>query len=75
MTIEHYDPKFINNNPWQTRSREPDVAYIQELALVPFMLGRGTDKTVSQIWSESSIMNNLLPPGDVDYVDGETREV
>jgi ParB/RepB/Spo0J family partition protein len=32
MTTEHYDPKFINNNPWQTRSREPDPAYIQELA-------------------------------------------
>jgi ParB/RepB/Spo0J family partition protein len=33
MTIEHYDPKFINNNPWQTRSRETDVVYIQELAM------------------------------------------
>src|SRR4030042_3627952 len=32
MTIEHYDPKHIKNNPWQTRSREPDPAYIEELA-------------------------------------------
>ena len=32
MTIDHYDPKFIDNNPWQTRAREPDADYIQELA-------------------------------------------
>lgn len=44
-------------------------------ALVPFMIGAGTDKTLSQLWSESSIMNNLLPPGDEEFVDGEAREV
>jgi hypothetical protein len=43
-------------------------------ALVPFMLGQG-DKTVSQMWSESSIMNNLLPPGQEEFVEGEAREV
>jgi hypothetical protein len=32
-------------------------------ALVPFMLGQG-DKTLSQMWSESAVMKNLLPPGD-----------
>ena len=44
-------------------------------ALVPFMLGQGTDKTISQLWSESSIMDNLLPSGDEEFVDGEVREV
>jgi hypothetical protein len=45
-------------------------------ALVPFMLGRGTDKTISQLWSESPIMNQLLPPGeDEGFVEGETREL
>jgi hypothetical protein len=43
-------------------------------ALVPFMLAPG-DKTISQLWSESSIMNNLLPPGDEDFVEGEVTEV
>lgn len=32
MSIEHYDPKFIENNPWQTRQREPDAEYIKDLA-------------------------------------------
>jgi hypothetical protein len=43
-------------------------------ALVPFMLGQG-DKTLSQMWSESSIMQNLLPPGEDEFVEGEAREV
>lgn len=44
-------------------------------ALVPFMLGSGTDKTISQLWSESPAMNNLLPPGNEDLIDGEFEEV
>jgi hypothetical protein len=43
-------------------------------ALVPFMLGQG-DKTLSQMWSESSVMQNLLPPGEDEFVDGEATEV
>lgn len=40
-------------------------------ALVPFMLGPGK-KTISELWTESSIMNNLLPPGDDgDFIEGE----
>lgn len=39
-------------------------------ALVPFMLGKG-DKTLSQMWSDSPAMNNLLPPGEEDFVEGE----
>jgi len=33
MTIEHYDPKHIKNNPWQTRQRETDAEHIKDLAL------------------------------------------
>ena len=43
-------------------------------ALVPFMLGPGK-KTISELWAESSIMNNLLPPGEEDFVEGEAREI
>lgn len=41
--------------------------------LMPFMLARD-DLTISQLWSETSLMNNLLPPGDHDFVDGEIAE-
>jgi hypothetical protein len=43
-------------------------------ALVPFMLGKG-DKTLSQMWSESSVMNNLLPPGEDEFTEGEYKEI
>ncbi len=44
-------------------------------ALVPFMLGSGTDKTISELWSNSPIMNHLLPPSSDFDVDGEAHEV
>ena len=43
-------------------------------ALVPFMLGPGK-KTISELWAESSIMNNLLPPGEEDFIEGEATEL
>jgi hypothetical protein len=39
-------------------------------ALMPWMLASG-DKTISQLWGESSVMKNLLPPGEEDFVEGE----
>lgn len=36
-------------------------------ALMPWMLADG-DHTVSQLWSESPIMSNLLPPPESDFV-------
>lgn len=39
--------------------------------LMPWMIANKEGKTVSQLWSESSIMNNLLPPGDSTFVEGE----
>jgi hypothetical protein len=43
-------------------------------ALMPWMLADG-DKTISQLWSESSVMSNLLPPGDGEWIDGEVKEI
>ncbi len=43
-------------------------------ALVPFMIGPGK-KTISELWAESSVMNNLLPQGDEEFVDGEAKEL
>jgi hypothetical protein len=39
-------------------------------ALMPWMLA-DKDKTVSQLWAESPVMNNLLPPGDAEFIEGE----
>lgn len=39
--------------------------------LMPWMLASPDGKTVSQLWAESSVMNNLLPPGDADFIEAE----
>jgi len=54
--------------------------FLQQLSpgyapLMPFMLSGSGDLTVSQLWSESALMTNLLPPGESDFIDGEAREV
>ena len=36
-------------------------------ALMPWMLADG-ERTVSQLWSESALMSNLLPPAESDFV-------
>jgi hypothetical protein len=41
-------------------------------ALVPFMIGPG-QKTISELWAEST-MNNLLPPGEEEFIEGEIVE-
>lgn len=38
--------------------------------LMPWMLADG-ERTVSQMWAESSIMSNLLPPPQSEFVDAE----
>lgn len=38
-------------------------------ALVPFMIGPG-ERTISELWAES-VMSNLLPPGEEEFVEGE----
>lgn len=43
-------------------------------ALMPWMLA-DKNKTVSQLWSESSIMSRLLPPGEGDFIEGEVEDV
>jgi hypothetical protein len=53
--------------------------FLQQLSpgfapLMPFMLADG-NMTVSQLWSESSMMSNLLPPGEGDFVEGQVKEV
>jgi len=42
-------------------------------ALMPWMLVDG-EKTISQAWANSPIMNSLLPPGDSEFIDAEYRD-
>ena len=43
--------------------------------LIPWMLQDGTDKTLTQLWTENAMMDNLLPPGDSDFVDADYKEI
>lgn len=53
--------------------------FLQQLSpgyapLMPWMLADG-EKTVTQLWSESAAMGNLLPPGEGEFVEGDYREI
>ena len=53
--------------------------FLQQLSpgfapLMPFMLAKG-DQTISQLWSETAMMSNLLPPGESEFVDGQVVEI
>lgn len=39
-------------------------------ALMPFML-TDSDKTISQLWADSPVMQPLLPPGSDEFIEGE----
>ena len=54
--------------------------FLQQLSpgyapLMPWMLDEQTSKTITQLWSESTTMSNLLPPGSSDFVEGEFEDV
>jgi hypothetical protein len=44
-------------------------------ALVPFMLTGKENKTISQLWSESTSLGRLLPPGEDEFTEGEYKEI
>lgn len=51
--------------------------FLQQLSpgyapLMPWMLVDG-EHTITQLWQESSIMQNLLPPGETDFVEGSYK--
>jgi hypothetical protein len=43
--------------------------------LMPFMLSGKGEMTISQLWSESATMKNLLPPGEEDFIEGEIKQL
>jgi hypothetical protein len=54
--------------------------FLQQLSpgyapLMPWMLMEGSgDKTITQLWSESAAMRNLLPPWQGDFIEAEFEE-
>lgn len=63
---------------YMVRNAMDGLWFLQQLspgyaALMPWMLAQG-DKTVSQLWAESAMMSNLLPPGESEFVEGEVVE-
>lgn len=60
---------------YMLRNALDGVWFLQQLSpgyapLMPWMLADG-ERTVSQLWSESPIMSNLLPPPESDFIDAE----
>lgn len=54
--------------------------FLQQLSpgyapLLPWMIEEGTGKTVTQLWSESVTVGNLLPPPGDEFIEGEFNEV
>ncbi len=52
---------------WFTQQLSPGFS-----GLMPFMLMDG-NRTVSQVWMESRMMSNLLPPGEADFIEGQVK--
>ena len=57
------------NGMWFFQQLSPGYA-----PLMPFMIGNSEGKTISQLWAESPVMNNLLPPGDAEFIEAEVEE-
>lgn len=64
-----YMMKIAFDGMWFQQRLSPGYA-----PLMPFMLAKG-DQTISQLWCDSAIMQNLLPPGDPEFIDGKVVEV
>lgn len=73
--------KSIKMALYMTRQALEGIWFLQQLwpgyaGLMPGMIEASSGKTITQLWSESSAMNLMLPPGDSEFAtDGEWEEV
>lgn len=72
--------KSLKMSLFMLRNSFDGMWFLQQLSpgfapLMPFMLSGQKDLTVSQLWSETTLMQNLLPPGDADFIDGEVKQI
>jgi len=54
--------------------------FLQQLSpgyagLLPWMLEERSGRTFTQLWTEQPVFDNLLPPPDADFVEGELKEI
>ena len=54
--------------------------FLQQLSpgyapLMPWMIEATSGKSLTQLWSESAAMKQLLPPSDGDFVEGDFEEM
>lgn len=76
-TSEQRQERSLKMALYMFRNSMKGVWFLQQLspgysALMPWMLVDGKEgKTISQLWSESTVMKNLLPPGESEFVDGK----
>jgi len=78
-SLETRKQKSIKMALYMVRQALDGLWFLQQLwpgyaGLMPGMIEASSGKTVTQLWSESSAMNNLLPPGDSVF-EGEFEEL
>lgn len=71
--------KSIKMALYMLRNAFSGLWFLQQLspgyaALMPFMIADKQGHTVSQLWAEGAIMNNLLPPGDGDFLEADVTD-
>ena len=74
-----YEERSLRMSLYMFRNAIDGLWFLQQLspgyaALMPFMLG-DENRTISQIWNESSNLKAIMPPADSEFIDGEVREV
>ena len=67
MRMALYMAKISLDGLWFLQQLSPGYA-----PLMPFLLNDG-GKTITQLWSESPVMSNLLPSGD--FIEGDVKEI
>jgi len=65
---------------YMTRDALDGTWFLQQLLpgyapLMPWMIEANSGKSLTQLWSESAAMKQLLPPSDGDFVEGDFEEV
>ena len=77
-SLEKRKEKSLKMSLYMLREALNGTWFLQQLSpgyapLMPWMLAEG-EKTITQLWQESSVMQNLLPPGETEFVEGVYRE-
>jgi len=78
--IETRREKCLKMALYMVRDALDGTWFLQQLSpgyapLMPWMIEDNSGKSLTQLWSESAAMKQLLPPSDGDFVEGDFEEV